>query len=287
MKDIIIRSTSGLVYVLLILSCTTNLLSDILDVYFNIKITASYFLYTLMTLFLIGCLLEILKMLQYDNFIYKILTIGLAGIIYYTFSKDYFYHSFSFSTYYWKYFLLLVLFILAIVTLFRFPDELSTDNGKLIFASVYIGIPFSLSLVLPQSSSPLTSEIFYIFLLIWISDSFAYLVGRKFGKRKLAPSISPNKSVEGLAGGIVFTILGGIILQCLLPELRGNWIVISIIISIFAPAGDLAESKLKRMFNVKDSGVLMPGHGGILDRLDSFIFCVPAIFAYYLIITLI
>jgi phosphatidate cytidylyltransferase len=183
----------------------------------------------------------------------------------------------------WKYIFLLLLFALAATTLFRFSEELSTDSAKLIFTASYLGVPFSLSLAIPGSNDPLTSEVFYVFLLIWISDSFAYLVGSKFGKRKLSPKISPNKSVEGLIGGLFFTIAAGIILEIFNSGLKGNWIVISVIIAIFAPIGDLAESKLKRMFKVKDSGNLMPGHGGILDRLDSFIFCIPAIFTYYLI----
>ncbi len=287
MKTIIIRTLSGLVYVLLIFLCTTNLLSDILYAYFDVKISSTYFLYTLISLFLVGCLLETIRMLSYSSILYKVLTFILAGIIYYIFTKDYFYNSFSFTIPYWRNIFLILLFILATVTLFRFSEELSTDSAKLIFTSIYLGIPFSLSLVIPASNDPLTPEIFFVFLLIWLSDTFAYLIGSKFGKRKLAPKISPNKSVEGLIGGIIFTIIVGCIVEYFRPELRGNWIIISIIIAIFAPIGDLAESKLKRMFKVKDSGNLMPGHGGILDRLDSFIFCIPAIFAYYFIITII
>ncbi|MDR1876101.1 MAG: phosphatidate cytidylyltransferase [Flavobacteriaceae bacterium] len=287
MKTIVVRSFSGLVYGLLILLCTTNLLSDILYVYFDVKVESVYFFYALVTLFLLGCLLEMVRLLKYGSIFYKVLTFALAGVIYYYFTKDYFLNNFNFVILYWKYILLLVLFMLAMTTLFRFSDELFTDSAKLIFTAVYLGIPFSLCLTIPGSNDPLTPEIFFVFLLIWISDSFAYLVGSKFGKRKLAPKISPNKSVEGLLGGVVFTIIAGIIIEVFRTELRGDWIVISIIIAIFAPIGDLAESRLKRLFNVKDSGSLMPGHGGILDRLDSFIFCIPAIFTYYLIITMI
>jgi phosphatidate cytidylyltransferase len=230
-----------------------------------------------------GCLLETIRLLKYSGLIYKILTFGIVGILYYSFTQNYYNNSFSYSVLYWKYIFLLVLFALAIITLFRFSEELVTDNAKLIFTVTYIGIPFSLSLAIPGSREPLTPEVFYVFLLIWISDSFAYLVGSRFGKRKLAPKISPNKSVEGLAGGLFFTIIAGFMVEYFNSGLKGNWMIISIIIAIFAPVGDLAESKLKRIFNVKDSGNLMPGHGGVLDRLDSFIFCIPAICTYYLI----
>lgn len=283
MKTIITRTLSGIVYVLLIFLCTTNFLADVLYVYFDIVIQPSYPFYILILLLFIGCMFETVKMLKYKNLLFKIITFILAGFIYYTFSKNYFFNSFNLNLFYGKYSMMLVLFALAIITLFWFADELVTDSGKLIFTVVYLGIPFSLALTIPNSNSPLTPEVFFLFLLIWVSDSFAYLVGSKFGKRKLAPKISPNKSVEGLLGSIISTIIAGILIEIACPQLRGNWIIISIIIAIFAPIGDLAESKLKRFFKVKDSGTLMPGHGGILDRLDSFISCVPAIFAYYLI----
>ncbi|MGM5631913.1 phosphatidate cytidylyltransferase [Apibacter raozihei] len=286
MKTLIVRSLSGLVYVLIIFLCTTNYLSDLLYLFLDIKIPSYYFLYGLMSFFLLGCLWETTRMLKFSSILYQILSFGLAGIIYYMFSKDFFWNSFSFGNLYLKHVLMLLLFLMSVTTLFRFSNELSTDSAKLIFSAIYIGLPFSFSLVIPNSTSPLTPEIFYVFLLIWISDTFAYLVGSKFGKTKLAPKISPNKSIEGLLGGIVFTCISGFIINSIYPDLRGNWIIISLLIAIFAPIGDLAESKLKRMFGVKDSGNLMPGHGGVLDRLDSFIFCIPAIFAYYLIITI-
>lgn len=287
MKTIFIRSLSGLIYVLLIFLCTTNLISDIAYVYFDCKIISSNLLYALLTLFLIGSSYEIVKLLKYSNLVYKILTFILIGIVYYSFTQNFFNGSFSLKLFYWRYMLILVLFGLSIITLFYFSDELYTDSAKLIFSTAYLSIPFSLSLAIPRSNNPLSPEIFYVFLLLWISDSFAYLVGSKFGKRKLAPHISPNKSVEGLIGGVVSTMLVGLVVEYLEPSLRGNWIVVSLIIAILAPVGDLAESKLKRKFKVKDSGNLIPGHGGLLDRLDSFIFCIPFVFAYYLLSTII
>jgi len=121
-----------------------------------------------------------------------------------------------------------------------------------------------------------------IFLLIWASDSFAYLIGVNFGKRKLFPSVSPNKSVEGLIGGLVGAILVSIIVAFkIYPSIAiENWIIIAILTSALGTIGDLVQSKLKRTAGVKDSGKIMPGHGGLYDRLDSIIYASPFIYAY-------
>ena len=131
--------------------------------------------------------------------------------------------------------------------------------------------------------------IIIIFLMIWINDTFAYLVGKTFGKHKLFEKISPKKTIEGFLGGAVFTIAFSFFIPMLFgwvkEDNRWIWIVQAIIIVIFATLGDLVESKFKRSANVKDSGNIMPGHGGILDRLDSIIFAAPFIFLFYQIIS--
>lgn len=121
-----------------------------------------------------------------------------------------------------------------------------------------------------------------IFLLIWANDSFAYLVGVKFGKRKLFPSVSPKKSIEGFIGGLAGAILVGIIISYTLYSdiALTHWIVIGIMAGALGTIGDLIQSKLKRKAGVKDSGKIMPGHGGMYDRLDSIIYASPFIFAY-------
>lgn len=124
----------------------------------------------------------------------------------------------------------------------------------------------------------------FLLVVIWSNDTFAYFTGRKFGKHKLAPVISPKKSVEGAIGGIV----GGAVAGLLLVHFSGmdsdplSTIVITIVVGLVAMAGDLAESLLKRGAGVKDSGSLIPGHGGVLDRIDSLIFPVPLLY-YYLV----
>jgi phosphatidate cytidylyltransferase len=120
-----------------------------------------------------------------------------------------------------------------------------------------------------------------ILLLIWISDVGAYLVGSFFGKHKLFERISPGKTWEGSIGAVFLTVLGAFIISKWFNELElKHWIVIAILVSVFGTIGDLIESSLKRQAGVKDSGRIMPGHGGILDRFDSLIFVSPIIYFY-------
>ncbi|WP_062059967.1 phosphatidate cytidylyltransferase [Aquimarina longa] len=119
------------------------------------------------------------------------------------------------------------------------------------------------------------------FLIIWVNDSFAYLVGKNFGKHKLLERISPKKTVEGFIGGFIFSMLSGYLIAIFSNTLSINiWLIISIIMSIFGTLGDLIQSKFKRQAGVKDSGTIMPGHGGIYDRLDSIIFASPFLYAF-------
>ena len=120
-----------------------------------------------------------------------------------------------------------------------------------------------------------------IFMLIWTNDSFAYIVGKNFGKQKLFSSISPKKTVEGFLGGVFFAALGSYFIAYIAPSLSfTNWLIISVLVSVCGTLGDLVESKYKRQASVKDSGKIMPGHGGMLDRLDSAIFAAPFIYLF-------
>ena len=122
-----------------------------------------------------------------------------------------------------------------------------------------------------------------IFLIIWMNDSFAYLIGKQFGKNKLYPSVSPKKTVEGAIGGLVFGLLAAVLIAQIDPLLSlYQWLLLATVVVITGNLGDLLESKFKRVAGVKDSGAILPGHGGMLDRLDSLIFAAP--FAYLLII---
>lgn len=122
--------------------------------------------------------------------------------------------------------------------------------------------------------------ILFMFILLWVNDTFAYLAGSVFGKHKMAPTVSPNKSWEGFAGGIVGTVATTVLLYYLdfpiVEEYRSLLVMLGmcLVVVVFGTLGDLFESQLKRTAGVKDSGQIMPGHGGILDRLDSAIFAV-------------
>lgn len=122
-----------------------------------------------------------------------------------------------------------------------------------------------------------------LFFSIWVCDTFAYLGGRMLGRHKLAPRISPNKTVEGGLSGLVMAVAGFVLMAAwLLPELTLGWGVLSgAIVGVFGQVGDLVESRFKRDAGVKDTSSLLPGHGGILDRFDSMIFVSPFFYALY------
>ncbi len=121
--------------------------------------------------------------------------------------------------------------------------------------------------------------ILYVFLMVWCADSGAYFVGRKLGRHKMAPNVSPNKSMEGLAGGLVTGLLVVIGISVFSLKLTGMalfaFVVLSAITILASVLGDLFESMLKRRADVKDSGTILPGHGGILDRIDSLLSATP------------
>jgi phosphatidate cytidylyltransferase len=123
-----------------------------------------------------------------------------------------------------------------------------------------------------------------MFLLIWTNDTFAYFSGRAFGKRKLFERISPKKTWEGTIGGILFTLLLGFIIGAYIN--KGEvlfWMVSALIIAPGAIFGDLLESLFKRSLNIKDSGKILPGHGGVLDRFDAALFTIPFFYCWSII----
>ena len=121
-----------------------------------------------------------------------------------------------------------------------------------------------------------------IFVMIWMNDTGAFLVGCTIGKHRLFERISPKKSWEGFWGGMAFSILSGVLYYYLIDKTNGLafYIIMGVVTSIFATFGDLVESMFKRSIGVKDSGNLIPGHGGILDRIDSLLFVLPAMVLY-------
>lgn len=162
--------------------------------------------------------------------------------------------------------------ILLILTVFKSDVFHFEDAATLVMAAVYIGYGFHFLIVIRDLG---IDTLMYQFLVIWSTDSGAYLFGKKFGKHKLSPTISPNKTIEGLLGGVLLaTIIGGIYSIIIKPNLGAinNVWLLTIALSLFGQLGDLVESAMKRHFKVKDSGRFLPGHGGVLDRFDSSIF---------------
>ncbi|WP_174613309.1 phosphatidate cytidylyltransferase [Virgibacillus ihumii] len=153
------------------------------------------------------------------------------------------------------------------------------DAGFILLSTIYVGMGFYYLLATRGSSGDFEGliNIFYVLVIIWVTDTGAYIAGRAFGKKKLWPMISPNKTIEGAAGGIVAACFAGVIFQVIEPVSYSMIIVIlvTILVSVFGQIGDLVESAFKRHYGVKDSGDLLPGHGGILDRLDSLLFVLP------------
>lgn len=286
-KNLLLRIIFGGVYALVIIACTTPYgaitINNLLG---NYVVGAEQLYFGLITFLLFVGVWECVRMMKFDNTFWKWLVFPAVLLVYYRFSMKYFYNGF-YANITLSEILGLSLLPIAALTLFRYPKELYYENGKLIFAVIYTVVPFSFALGLPTFIKGLpesfSMEVFWMFVLIWSSDSFAYVFGRLFGKHRMAPKISPKKTWEGFIGGVLSTMLLGFFIEQNYTELRGNWILVGVLVSVFAPMGDLLESQLKRTFGVKDSGNIIPGHGGILDRLDSFMVCAPVLYLYFAI----
>ena len=181
---------------------------------------------------------------------------------------------------------------LLLYAFFKDPDtENSLQSVALsLLGALYLGIPLGYQVALKNSNrlyDGLGADlVFLLYAVIWFGDSGAYWIGSMLGKHKLAPKISPKKSIEGAVGNVVFNFLGATLAKMWFFT-RLTWhdvIAITLIIGISGIIGDLIESLWKRCAGVKDSATLIPGHGGILDRLDSFVLSSPLLYFYFLYI---
>ncbi|HEM3601750.1 TPA: phosphatidate cytidylyltransferase [Streptococcus suis] len=171
----------------------------------------------------------------------------------------------------------IVVFLLLGSTIFNIGHYNYSDVVFPIASSFYVGIGFH-SLILARMDG--LNKVFFALCLVWATDIGAYLIGRQIGRRKLLPKVSPNKTVEGFVGGILSAVVVAIIFLIVDKSLLagysfGMMLLLVVIFSIFSQFGDLVESAIKRHFGVKDSGKIIPGHGGILDRFDGMIFVFP------------
>jgi phosphatidate cytidylyltransferase len=182
------------------------------------------------------------------------------------------------------YFLLLIFFFIFIFELFNKQNASREKMGAWFTGFIYVAIPFGLmnSLFITGNMDGFRTDILIgLFIIIWSSDVFAYLTGSWLGKHKLFERISPKKSWEGSIGGLVFAMLAAYILSLFYQQLSlPQWLTFAVIVVVTGALGDLVESMLKRQAGVKDSGTLLPGHGGVLDRFDAVLFATPFVFVY-------
>lgn len=176
-----------------------------------------------------------------------------------------------------------ILFIDFIVAFFRKSVNPFTDVAYTLLGIFYIAVPFSMmNYIAFYADNTFTHQLILGYmLLIWSNDTFAYIIGSKFGKHKMFERISPKKTWEGTTGGAILCMVTVFVVEILFQYLTVyEWIGIAIIVVAAGTTGDLLESLLKRSLKIKDSGSLLPGHGGLLDRFDSFLFATPFICLY-------
>jgi phosphatidate cytidylyltransferase len=178
--------------------------------------------------------------------------------------------------------------LLLIYALYQPAVNVTDDMSKVLLGLLYIIVPLCIMiyLVFPDVSSNIYTHriVLGILTLVWINDTGAYVTGSTFGKHKLFPRISPKKSWEGLFGGTLFTLAAAYFMNTIMGILGiADWLVLAFVVAVFGVYGDLVESLIKRKASRKDSGTLIPGHGGVLDRIDSVLFVMPVAVVYLII----
>jgi len=270
-QNLILRSVSAIVFLLVILSAV------LINEYLYIAV------FTLITVIAQAELYIMFEKLGYSpqkfyglfiGFIIYVLTFLVAQL------------TIPATSYFIAIFLILFLFIFE---LYKEREFHFRSIAITIFGIVYVVIPFStLNFIAFAGINEDTYTYKYIlslFIIIWVNDSGAYMIGSLIGKNKLFERISPKKTWEGTLGGLVVSLAAAYVLSLFFPRLDlVQWMIFAVIVVIFGTYGDLFESHLKRRTGVKDSGTIMPGHGGLLDRFDSTFFAAPMIFLYLKVI---
>ena len=162
-------------------------------------------------------------------------------------------------------------------------DDALPASAVAVLGTMYIGMLAGSLIRLRRDFPEGPKLVFFLVLVVWLGDAGAYYVGKKFGRRKLSPRISPKKTVEGLMGGVAMSVITALVIHFTFMRdfPLAHVIIVAIVLSIAGVIGDLAESMWKRSAAVKDSGTLIPGHGGFLDRFDSVLFTAPILYVYW------
>ena len=257
MRDVNKRILTGTVYVTLLLFVLMQTISALV----------------LFLLVAILATLELKKIFEKQNLdfhTWPIIIIGLTSYLTIVFSEI-------------KFILFLEIIIYFISLLFQNRKNTLVLAGGTLFSIIYIFIPLSLVIPIGCFENKIYNYkiLFGLLILIWSSDSWAFVCGKLFGRHKLFEKISPNKTWEGFIGSIILTTITGYVISNNGFGLsQTEWMILGTITAISATLGDLFQSMLKRESNIKDSGNILPGHGGILDRFDSILICFPVFYLY-------
>ena len=184
--------------------------------------------------------------------------------------------------------IVLLMFVIPIRELYRTDSDQPIPNiATTLLGIVYIAIPFGLMNFMFRYKGEDTFHLLLgLFVILWTADTFAYLVGSRIGKNRLFERISPKKSWEGSVGGLIASLIAAAVFAYFFKEMSlALWLGYAIVIVVAGAYGDLVESMFKRSLNIKDSGSILPGHGGILDRFDAVFISVPAAILYLMFIS--
>jgi phosphatidate cytidylyltransferase len=255
MKNLITRSLTGLIYVLVVLGGILG---------------GEYTFGVLFALITVCCLWEFYGLLN----VHKSASINrlhhcLGGLILFGTTYP---HGFTCYLY------LIYLVSVLVAELYVKNKDHIAHLAHIFLGQIYIALPFSLLNIVAFGSEGYTSIfLLALFVFIWVNDTGAYLVGMKFGKHRLIERISPKKSWEGFWGGLVFTGLSSLVFAHYMPSVSIYlWLAMALLVALLGVWGDLIESLFKRTLGIKDSGNVLPGHGGFLDRFDSLLLAVYA-----------
>jgi phosphatidate cytidylyltransferase len=273
LKEIVVRASTGLVFITVLIGAI---------VWNKYSVAVLFFVVSMLGL------IEFFKLMEKGGFKPKKTAAGIVGGAIYLIIA-----LFSLTTevtFAYLLFIFPLLVLLVVLELFRKSEFPVTNFAFSVMGIVYVVIPFAMLnfFAYDDAAYYATVEIEgyqYILLLAffviqWSNDTGAYVTGKAFGKHKLFERISPNKTWEGAIGGGVFALLAGFIFAYTTDSNILHWLVISLLIVVFGTLGDLTESQIKRSVGVKDSGNILPGHGGILDRFDGVLFSAPFVLTY-------